>query len=117
MAKQLAGAGSTRIQSPLMIILRHIIEDDVTIKQIMRSDIKSFFDSTRQPRNLDHVMYLRGLSGTAVRSPELFVEVTNEMVKYNRWSYQSPEGSSRSHSLVLKNPFAPGSLRPYYKGF
>ena len=107
MAKQLAGAGSARIQSPLMIILRHIIEDEETIKQIMRSDIKSFFESAtgRQQRNVDPAMYLRGLSGTAIRSPELFVQVTNEMVKYNRWSYQNSEGSSRSHSLVLKEAY------------
>jgi E3 ubiquitin-protein ligase HUWE1 len=104
MAKQLAGAGSARIQSPLMIILRHIIEDEETVKQIMRSEIKAFFDSARQQRSVEPGLYLRGLSATAVRSPELFVEVTNEMVKYNRWSYQNPEGSSRSNALVLKGP-------------
>ena len=103
MAKQLAGASSARIQSPLMIILRHIIEDEDTIKQIMRSDIKSFFDSARQQRAIDHTLYLRALSATAVRSPELFVEVTNEMVKYHRWTYQNPEGSSRSNVLALKD--------------
>ena len=103
MAKQLAGAGSARIQSPLMIILRHVIEDEETVKQIMRSDIKSFFDSARQQRSIDHALYLRGLSATAIRSPELFVEVTNEMVKYSRWAYQNTEGSSRSNVLVLKD--------------
>ncbi|KAG0646144.1 HECT-type E3 ubiquitin transferase [Hyphodiscus hymeniophilus] len=103
MAKQLAGAGSARIQSPLMIILRHIIEDEETVKQIMRSDIKSFFDSARQQRAIDPALYLRGLSATAIRSPELFVEVTNEMVKYNRWTYQNSEGSSRSNVLALKD--------------
>jgi E3 ubiquitin-protein ligase HUWE1 len=103
MAKQLAGAGSARIRSPLMIILRHIIEDEPTIKQIMRSDIKSFFDSGRLPRVVDPVLYLRGLSATAIRSPELFIDVTNEMVKYSRWSYQNPEGTSRANALVLKD--------------
>ncbi|KAK0117342.1 hypothetical protein ONS96_013174 [Cadophora gregata f. sp. sojae] len=100
MAKQLAGASSAKIQGPLMIILRHIIEDDETIKQVMRSEIKAYLDTNRQARNIDEKTYLRGLSHTALRNPELFVEVTNEMVKINRWTYQAHDG--RPHSLVLK---------------
>lgn len=100
MAKQLAGASSAKIQGPLMIILRHIIEDDETIKQLMRSEIKAFLDTNRQTRSIDEKTYLRGLSHTALRNPELFVEVTNEMVKFNRWTYQAHDG--RPHSLVLK---------------
>lgn len=108
-AKQLA-ATSLRIQSPLMLILRHIIEDDETVKQIMRSDIKSFFEQNRQQRSLDINVYLRGLAATAIRSPEVFVKVTNEMVKFSRWSYSTPESTgSRSNTLVLKDPLAPGS--------
>jgi E3 ubiquitin-protein ligase HUWE1 len=102
MAKQLAGASSTRLQSPLMLILRHVIEDDETVKQIMRADIKSFLETTRQQRVIDEKAYLRGLSHTALRNPELFVEVTNEMVKFNRWSYAPSDAPSRHHSLVLK---------------
>jgi E3 ubiquitin-protein ligase HUWE1 len=108
-AKQLAGASSARIQSPLMLILRHIIEDDETVKQIMRSDIKAFFESNRQLRSLDVSAYLRGLASTAIRAPELFVEITNEMVKFSRWSYNASEATSRGNTLVLKDPFAPGS--------
>lgn len=102
MAKQLAGASSTRIQGPLMLILRHIIEDDETIKQIMRAEIKAFLETNRQQRNIDEKHYVRGLAHVAVRNPELFVEVTNEMVKFNRWTYPSVDGQSRHHSLVLK---------------
>ncbi|CZR52630.1 related to TOM1 protein [Phialocephala subalpina] len=102
MAKQLAGASSTRIQGPLMLILRHIIEDDETIKQIMRAEIKAFLETNRQQRNIDEKHYIRGLAHVAVRNPELFVEVTNEMVKFNRWTYPSVDGQSRHHSLVLK---------------
>jgi len=107
MAKQLAVRNS-RIQGPLMLILRHSIEDDETIKQIMRADIKSYFETSRQQRNVDPSSYLRGLAQTAIRQPELFVEVTNEMVKYNRWVYTSPnEPPARHISLVLKD--APSS--------
>ncbi|EHK98225.1 putative E3 ubiquitin-protein ligase TOM1-like protein [Glarea lozoyensis 74030] len=104
MAKQLAGASGSRIQGPLMLILRHIIEDEATIRQIMRADIKTFFETARQQRAVDTTNYLRGLAHTAIRSPELFVDVTNEMVKYNRWQFsQTPgAGPSRHVSLVLK---------------
>ncbi|KAJ5037929.1 uncharacterized protein L3040_006805 [Drepanopeziza brunnea f. sp. 'multigermtubi'] len=111
LAKQLCGASSARIQSPLLIVLRHIIEDDETIKQIMRSEIKSFMEANRQARALDEKAYLRGLAHTAVRSPKLFVEVTNEMVKFNRWTYQVHESRS-TQSLVLKEvaPASPSKI-------
>jgi E3 ubiquitin-protein ligase HUWE1 len=110
MAKQLAGASGlvgasiSRIHGPLMLILRHIIEDESTIQQIMRSDIKAFFEATRQQRAVDTNNYLRGLAHTAIRSPLLFVEMTNEMVKYNRWQFSQTQGvgPSRHISLVLK---------------
>jgi E3 ubiquitin-protein ligase HUWE1 len=102
MAKQLAGASSMRIQSPLMLILRHVIEDDATIKQIMRSEVRAFFDNNRQQRNVDQSFYLRGLSHTAVRAPELFVEVTNELVEFNRWTFPSSDPPSRHITLRLK---------------
>ncbi|KAL2073000.1 hypothetical protein VTL71DRAFT_10324 [Oculimacula yallundae] len=105
MAKQLAGASSSQVQGPLMIILRHIIEDDETIKQIMRAEIKTYMDANRQghARGPDEKAYLRGLSHTALRSPELFVEVTNEMVRFSRWSYQPHDGRPSPNSLVLKD--------------
>ncbi|TVY92941.1 E3 ubiquitin-protein ligase TOM1-like [Lachnellula willkommii] len=103
MAKQLAGVSSSRIQGPLMLILRHCIEDDETIKQVMRADIKAWFESPRQQRTVTSSAYLKELCSTAVRQPELFVEVTNEMVKYNHWQYTSPgDAPSRHMSLVLK---------------
>ena len=108
MAKQLAGASSTRIQSPLMLILRHVIEDEATIRQIMRSEIRQFFDNNRQQRNVDQSFYLRGMSHTAIRAPELFVEVTNELVEFNRWTFPSSDPPSRHIFLQLKKSDVPG---------
>lgn len=104
MAKQLAGASTSRLQSPLMIILRHIIEDDETIKQIMRADIKAYLETSKTQRSANDVsLYLRSLAQTALRAPKLFVEVTNEMVKFSRWSYPGADGTSaRPNSLALK---------------
>lgn len=103
MAKQLVGASSGRIQGPLMLILRHIIEDEDTIKRIMRSEIVSYFESSRTPRTVDVHAYLRGLHQCALRAPEIFVQTTNEMVMFNRWTYQNPDAPSRPPSIVLKD--------------
>ena len=102
MAKQLAGASTARIQGPLLIVLRHIVEDAETIKQAMRADIRSFFDAPRQQRHPDIQLYLRSLAHAALRDPQLFIEVTNEMVKLSRWSYPSSDGSRNQPSVVLK---------------
>jgi E3 ubiquitin-protein ligase HUWE1 len=121
MAKQLSGASGlvgasiSRIHGPLMLILRHIIEDETTIRQIMRSDIRAFFEAARQQRAVDTTNYLRGLAHTAIRSPLLFVEMTNELVKYNRWQYSQTQGAgpSRHISLVLKDVTSPDTnLKP-----
>ena len=69
MAKQLAGATTARLQSPLMLILRHIIEDEETVKQIMRSEIKAFFEQPRTQRHIDVSTYLRQLSHLVIRAP------------------------------------------------
>lgn len=100
MAKQLAGASSARIHSPLMLVLRHIVEDNETVKQIMKTEIKASLESTR--RNVDEKTYLRSLAHSALRNTELFVQVTNETVKLNHWSYPSADSPSRIYSLILK---------------
>lgn len=113
MAKQLAGApNSTKTHGPLMLILRHIIEDDETIKQIMRSEIKAHFDFSKTQRaNIDPITYLRALAHVSLRAPTLFVDVTNEMVKYSRWAHSNPDGSSRANTLALKDPVTPDSSK------
>ncbi|KFY22750.1 hypothetical protein V493_06345 [Pseudogymnoascus sp. VKM F-4281 (FW-2241)] len=106
MAKQLAGAATSRIQSPLMLILRHIVEDDETIKQIMRSQIKFFLEpgSTRSPRHPDITLYLRSMSNLVVRQPELFVEVSNEMVKLVKWTTTTADQPGRQQ-LELQDKY------------
>jgi len=114
MAKQLAGASSSRhqlIHGPMMAILRHVIEDDETIKQMMRSDIKISFETIRPAtqRHISTQQYIQGLTHAVIRSPELFVEVTNELVKYGRWSYHNSDNPNRANNLVLKDRSPPNS--------
>ncbi|KAF4459560.1 e3 ubiquitin- ligase huwe1 [Fusarium albosuccineum] len=108
MAKQLSGSGSerfkqTKLTAHIMTVLRHIVEDEETIKQIMRAEIKASFPSLQRTQrgHSDVSNYLRAMAPIALRAPDLFVEVTNEVLRFTRWA--SPSGdSSRSQTLVLK---------------
>jgi E3 ubiquitin-protein ligase HUWE1 len=85
MAKQLHGVSNDRLQSTFLLILRHVIEDDETIRNIMRSEVQAIFEN-RSQRQLDTTSYTRTLYHLALRSPQLFVEVTNEKVKISNYS-------------------------------
>jgi E3 ubiquitin-protein ligase HUWE1 len=98
MIKQLANAVDDRLQSALLLILRHIIEDDDTVRQIMRSEILANFDNSRTSRQTDTNTYVRQMSHLVLRSPEIFIEVTNEKLKLQR--YDPHRGSQ---ILVLKS--------------
>lgn len=103
-AKQLSGAGSlrlneTRITSHILTILRHIVEDEEVIKQVMRSEIRTFFANVRNSRPLDPSTYIRNFSHLALRDPKLFLQVTSGMVKLSRWM---PSESGRGLTIVLQ---------------
>ncbi|KAI2473451.1 hypothetical protein F4781DRAFT_427465 [Annulohypoxylon bovei var. microspora] len=108
-AKQLSGAGSlrlrdTRITSHILTILRHVVEDEEVIKQVMRSEIRAYFAGGRNTaRPLDPSGFTRTFSHIALRDPRLFVEVSNETVKLSRWT--PPESNiGRGQTIILKEP-------------
>lgn len=109
MTKQLSGFGparlsENRISTYVLTILRHIIEDEDIIKQLMRSEIRAVFEKGRTgQRPLDVSGYLRQLSHVALRDPQLFVAVTDEMVKLQRWTVGENGVSPRQH-VLLKEP-------------
>ncbi|KAK5101811.1 E3 ubiquitin-protein ligase tom1 [Lithohypha guttulata] len=94
MVKQLSGRWIMRLQGALMTVLRHVIEDDGTIKQIMGTEITSYFKNRSTGRQPDLSNYLRDLAHLALRSPTLFVEVTNKKVKLLSWTSGQPGASS-----------------------
>lgn len=102
MAKQLSSMGShrlgeSRITSHTLTVLRHVIEDEETIKQIMGTEIRSYLE-TRPHRGGDAATFLRGMSHAALREPKLFIEVANDTLKLHRW------GSAETrHQVVLQN--------------
>lgn len=91
MVKQLASATNDKLQSAFMLILRHIIEDEATIRQIMRSEIVSAFES-KTSRQLDTTGYVRQMYHLVLRAPDIFVEVTNEKLRLLRYdTHQRPQ--------------------------
>ncbi|KAF2428697.1 hypothetical protein EJ08DRAFT_315920 [Tothia fuscella] len=112
MVKQLHGATNERLQSAFLLALRHIIEDDETVRNIMRAEIVAVFENPRQPRNLDINTYARTLAHLAIRNPEIFVKVTNEKCMIKDYdSKHTPQ------IIVLKKaPSHGGELDPGTEG-
>ena len=111
MAKQLSGCGAgrlkeSRISSNIIVILRHIVEDEDVIRQLMRCEIRNYFEAPQRASSRPYELhsFVRGLSHIALRSPEIFVEVVNDMVKFaSKWSPPSAESPFRpSPMLALK---------------
>lgn len=82
-------------------ILRHIVEDPVTLKQIMQQEIKSFFSNPRH-RLLEAGSFVRSFGAMALRDPKVFVDATAEVCQLT-----SPYGPMKN--LSLKEPHKPGS--------
>lgn len=90
MVKQLSSATNDKLQSAFMLILRHIVEDEATIRQIMRSEIVANFES-KNTRQIDTNGYLRHMYHLVLRAPDIFVEVTNEKLRLLRYDNQRPQ--------------------------
>ena len=105
MMKQLAGCESEKLQGSFMLVLRHMIEDDETIRQIMCSEIVANFEA-RPTRPTDTISYIRHMYHLVLRSPTIFVETTNEKLKLQKF-----DPSQRPQILTLKES-APLSSAP-----
>ncbi|GIJ81976.1 hypothetical protein Asppvi_000479 [Aspergillus pseudoviridinutans] len=103
MVKQLSSSTNEKLQSAFMLILRHIVEDEDTIRQIMRSEIVANFES-KSSRQIDTTGYVRQMYHLVLRSPELFVEVSNEKLKLQRY-----DNRQRPQILTLKSDKTSGS--------
>ncbi|PHH83327.1 hypothetical protein CDD82_2079 [Ophiocordyceps australis] len=108
MAKQLSGSGSerlkqTRLTTHIITILRHVIEDEEIIKQIMRAEIQTEFPNIQRNQRgpTDVTSYLRAMASVALRAPDLFVDVSNELLEFTRW-HSGPVEGIRSQPLGLK---------------
>ncbi|KAM3415628.1 E3 ubiquitin-protein ligase TOM1-like [Cercospora zeina] len=101
MIRQLGAPLEDKLQATFLMILRHMVEDEETIRQIMRAEIRVAFDNHnhhhRSTRLMDTSSYTRNLYYLAIRDPKAFVDVTQELleIKY--------EGNPhRAQHLILK---------------
>ncbi|KAI0360913.1 hypothetical protein OH77DRAFT_1558017 [Trametes cingulata] len=70
-----SGAG---IQSYIAIIMRHIVENPSILQHVMRQQLRQFFSHPRT-RVVDVGTFVSGCNSTALRDPEAFVKVTEEL--------------------------------------
>lgn len=115
MVKQLSVLGSdtlknTKIDSWIMIILRHIVEDEETTAQIIKAEIQGQMSGINRPqRRMDSNGYVQHLASTAIRAPETFVNVSADVVKIDQWAPADPLSSRNQCTLVLKDTPVAGS--------
>nr|CAG8455076.1 13988_t:CDS:10 [Entrophospora candida] len=79
----------------LAMLMRHVIEDESVIENIMEREIKNWFTNPR-PRTVDVNAYLKNTPQYALRNHDIFVKVTKKICKLNRYD---PNG--RTHQITL----------------
>jgi E3 ubiquitin-protein ligase HUWE1 len=62
-----------------MGIFRHLMEDQVTVENLMRQDIKRWSLTPRHRPGESINNYLRSLQHAALRDPQMFIKLTSEM--------------------------------------
>ena len=76
-------------QSYVSIILRHIVEDPVVLRHIMREEVQRFFSHPRT-RTVDATGYVRACNALALRDPKAFIDVTKSLAQLERpFAYMS----------------------------
>ena len=107
MAKQLAGSGPERLKQSRMtahivMILRHIVEDEDVLRQLMRAEIKSEFANISRSNRAhpDIGTFLRHSTPLALRAPDIFVQVANDVLEIQKWN---PAAEPRLPLIALKD--------------
>ncbi|KAK9474312.1 uncharacterized protein V1510DRAFT_373980 [Dipodascopsis tothii] len=70
----------TRLQTSLLILLRHIVDRPDVLHGKMAAGIKRWFAQSRQ-RNIDVPFFVRDNHSAALRDPDAFVRATTELCK------------------------------------
>ncbi|KAK6395996.1 hypothetical protein LTR65_010105 [Meristemomyces frigidus] len=105
MIRQLAGTVDEKLHSCILLILRHMIEDEEIIRQIMQTEIRAALEGHRSSRAMDTTTYTRNLYHLVLRDPKLFVEVTKDMLEITR--FDGHPGRAQSLALKKDKPATP----------
>ncbi|KAG4304837.1 hypothetical protein PORY_001890 [Pneumocystis oryctolagi] len=85
------------LQILIVTILRHLIEDLDVIKNIMTTEVKSYFNQSRF-RGLDINAFLRNNAHLVLRDPDIFVDVIEKECKFPRYDIHN-----RIQQIALKD--------------
>ncbi len=84
-----SSGGVAGSQSYISIILRHIVEDPVVLRHIMREEVQRFLSHPRT-RTVDATGYVRACNALALRDPKAFIDVTKSLAQLERpFAYMS----------------------------
>ncbi|KAI0708195.1 hypothetical protein C8T65DRAFT_740208 [Cerioporus squamosus] len=112
----------TGIQSYIAIIVRHVVENQATLQHVMRQEVKRFFSHPRT-RMVEISAFVSGCNSTALRDPEAFVKVTEELCQLSQPyssvktislkpsstppSQTTPSGENKGHEMQVDEPALP----------
>ncbi|KAI0666580.1 hypothetical protein C8Q78DRAFT_1176707 [Trametes maxima] len=91
----------TGIQSYIAIILRHVVENPSVLQHVMRHQLRHFFSHPRT-RAVDVGAFVSGCNSAALRDPEAFIKVTEDMCQVSH-----PYQPGKTISLKLVTPPTP----------
>lgn len=83
----------TGIQSYIAIVMRHIVENPTILQHVMRQQLRQFFSHPRT-RVVDVGTFVSGCNSAALRDPEAFVKVTEDLCQMS-----NPYASAKTISL------------------
>lgn len=78
-----SSGGVAGSQSYISVILRHIVEDPVVVRHIMREEVQRFLSHPRT-RTVDATGYVRACNALALRDPKAFIDVTKSLAQLER---------------------------------
>ena len=78
-----SSGGVAGSQSYVSIMLRHIVEDPVVLRHIMREEVQRFFSHPRT-RTVDATGYVRACNALALRDPKAFIDITKSLAQLER---------------------------------
>jgi len=101
MYRRQAGNNVDRLQPAILMMVRHVIEDDVTIRAVMTVEIRAQF-SARTSRQFDTSSFTKNCAHLILRNPDIFVDVVAQLCKLSRYDPQL-----RSQGIILKESEKP----------
>ncbi|KAI5856087.1 DNA binding protein [Tricharina praecox] len=101
MYRRQAGNNVDRLQPAILMMVRHVIEDEETLRAVMTAEIRAQF-SARPSRQLDTNTFAKNCAHLILRNPEIFVDVVAQLCKLSRY-----EPQLRNQGLILKETEKP----------